>query len=72
MAEEIRLTQEEWIILSAKRECARHGHDWNIMYNGLGLPIRMSCARPCTLGPFKIERIETPLKLTPTKPQEDG
>jgi hypothetical protein len=58
MPEPVLLTETEWRVREAKRECATYGHDWQVTYTVSGQPISMSCERPCDVGAFKI----TPFK----------
>ena len=46
MSEE-RLTRAEWERLERSGRCARHGHDWNFIKTGLGVPVRIVCDNGC-------------------------
>ncbi|UQS95206.1 putative endonuclease [Pseudanabaena phage Pam4] len=46
MPEPQRLTEAEWVQRTAARECARYGHEWQVVAT-LARPVALVCGRPC-------------------------
>ena len=49
--QEPRLTEAEWRLRQARRECAIYGHDWSIIQTGGGVPVSLHCDRMCGGAP---------------------
>jgi hypothetical protein len=53
MSEDLRMTEAEWRQHQARQECARFGHDWQIISTLTG-PIGLVCERPCGHRGYRI------------------
>lgn len=41
-------------LVVARHECSMHGHDFDILVSGVGVPVSIVCSRGCGAGPWPV------------------